>query len=215
MTTLLLIRHATNHAVGRFLAGRLPGIHLDEDGRAQAARLASNLSGVPIAAIYSSPLERAMETAEYIAAQQALSVAISPALTDIEYGDWTGATLAELSLDAEWRRFNCSRGNTRVPSGEMMLEAQMRAVLECARIQQRHADQIIAIITHAEIVRAVVAHYAGISLDAALRIEVEPASVSVVALGENDLRIHCLNQPPEAAAFLPGVEIRRAVVSSK
>jgi probable phosphomutase (TIGR03848 family) len=183
-TTVLVIRHGDNDWVGRTLAGWTPGVHLNARGREQAVRLAGRLAGVPVRAIYSSPLERTRETAEPLARQLGLEVRVSDALGELRLGEWTGRKLCELENDPLWRRFNTQRSTTRIPGGELTLEVQTRMVEAFEGIRRRHPDSVVAVFSHGDPIRAILLHYLGMPLDLMHRIEVEPASVSVVALHE-------------------------------
>src|SRR4051812_38596523 len=123
MTTFFLVRHASVDAIGQFLAGRAPGIHLNEEGRRQVNRLAREFTGRRFDAVYSSPMERALETA---AAFRSCANAfdIAPQISEIDFGDWTGKSFAHLDQDEHWRRFNAERAATRIPGGELMCEVQ-------------------------------------------------------------------------------------------
>ena len=195
MTTFLLIRHALCDPVGKAIAGRAPGVHLNAEGRAQAARLAARLASLSISAIYSSPLERAMETAEPLAHQLGLSVVPAAGLNEVDFGDWTGRTLAELDQLPEWRLFNSSRGSTRIPNGETMDEVLTRAtgILEDIRKRAAGAGQLVAAISHGDVLRSVLVHSLGASLDLIQRIEIAPASVSVLAFRGGAPRVLLLN----------------------
>jgi probable phosphomutase (TIGR03848 family) len=184
MATFYLIRHATNDFVGKALAGWLPGVHLNDEGRAQARRLAQALAPVEFSAIYSSPLERAQETAEPLAQTTGLRVETSHALGEIATGEWTGKTFAQLESDPRWRAFNQYRNGARVPGGETMLEAQARMVAEILRLREAHPAAKIAIVSHADPIRAALVYFLGMPLDLYQRIEILPASFSVVALEE-------------------------------
>lgn len=194
MTRLLLIRHAHHDYIGRAIAGWLPGVSLSGQGRAQAAALADRLAGAHITAIYSSPLERALETAGPLGKRLGFPIEIREALGEVRFGDFTGRAMAELDRDPAWRRFNQLRGSTRAPGGELMLEAQARMVAELERIRESHPDGVVAIFSHSDIIRAAVLHYAGMPLDLFERIEIQPASVSAIELGDAGPRILKLNE---------------------
>lgn len=199
-TTFLLIRHATNDAVGKSLAGRTPGVHLNDPGRAQAERLAERLRDAPLAAIYSSPLERAVETAEPLARLLGLEVQVLPDVLEINMGQWTGRTLKELGELPEWRGIQMFPSGTRIPDGETLLEMQTRVVAALERLRAQHPDQVIAVVAHADIVKAMVAHYAGVHLDLFQRLVISPASISVVAVGQygpHVLRVNDTGEPIE------------------
>ena len=193
MTRLLLIRHASIEANGKRLAGRLPGMHLDELGKRQALALGERLSRLPIAAIYSSPLERAFETAEPIARLLGRKVAIREELLEIEFGDWTGKTFGELDELPEFQRFNSFRSCSPVQGGEFMLQAQLRMVLALDVLRRAHADECVAVVSHGDMIRAAIAYYAGIPLDLFQRLEVSPASVSTIDIDDTAVRLVSIN----------------------
>ena len=193
MTTFLLIRHATCDPVGRSLAGRAPGVSLNADGVAQAATLARRLHDVALDAIYSSPIDRARETAHAIAQGRAVTVQLDDALIELDFARWTGLSFAELDSDPQWRRFNALRSLTRASSGELMLQVQSRAIALLERIRAERPDAAVALVSHGDLIRGVVAHVAGVPLDLFHRIEIDPASVSVVEIGEQQVRVRCLN----------------------
>jgi probable phosphomutase (TIGR03848 family) len=193
MTTFLLIRHADNASVGKFIAGRKAGVHLTQTGQAQAERLAGRLSSLNIAAIYSSPMERARETIEPLAQRLGLEVRVLEGLNELNYGEWTGKSSEEMANLAEWKEFNIHRSRTRIPGGEMLLEAQARAVAALEQLAGQHPEEIIAVVSHADVLRAVLAYYLGIPLDLSLRVEIGLASVSLLALNAGEARLLLLN----------------------
>lgn len=193
MATFFLIRHAENDFAGKRLAGWMPGVHLNEEGRAQAARLAGRLAGSGISALYSSPLERALETAAPLAARLGLTVQVRDALGEIRFGEWTGRHLQDLEQDLSWRNFNAFRSSTRAPGGESMLDVQHRMVAEMESLRGRHGDEKVAILSHGDAIRAVVLHYAGIPLDLMHRIEIGTASVSIIVVRDHGPQVLGLN----------------------
>src|SRR3954453_15450483 len=126
MTKFLLIRHATTNTVGKKLSGRLAGVHLNEQGLKQAQHLAERLANIPIAAIYSSPLERAIETAEPVAKTHQLETIIQQDFIEIDFGEWTNRSIEELRNQKEFQLFYTFRSVTRIPGGELTLETQAR-----------------------------------------------------------------------------------------
>ena len=195
-TTFYLIRHGTNDLVGRTLASRMPGVHLNDHGRAQAERLAERLAAAPIRAVYSSPLERARETAQPLAVRLGRTVEIEPAINELDFGDWTGRAVADLNRGGApgWEPFNTFRSSTRAPGGEHMAEAQLRMVIALERLRARHPGQHVALVGHADPIRATLAYFLGAPLDFMLRIEISPASVSVLELADWGPRVLCVNQ---------------------
>ncbi|HEV7990604.1 MAG TPA: histidine phosphatase family protein [Gemmatimonadaceae bacterium] len=193
MTTFLLIRHALCDPVGHYLAGRLPDISLNEAGRSQAAALASRLSTISLDAIYSSPMERARETADAIAVGRSTPVELTDELIELDFAEWTGHTFPALDADERWRRFNNFRSMGRAASGELMLSVQARAVALVERLRAERPKGRVALVSHGDVIKGLVAHVAGIPLDLFLRIDVHPASVSIVEVTEHSLAVRCLN----------------------
>src|SRR5215216_2686607 len=154
MSEILLLRHALTDAVGVSIAGRAPAVHLNAKGRTQAEALAAALSHLPISRIFTSPLERARETAEPLAARRGISAIISPAITELDFGDWTGRSLAELDQLESWKQWNLFRSALRIPNGELMSEVQARMVGEIQRLNQEFPHDVIALISHADPIKA-------------------------------------------------------------
>jgi broad specificity phosphatase PhoE len=184
MATLYLIRHALTDVTGKAIAGLAPGLHLNEQGRAQALELAQKLGEKGITRIYSSPLDRARETAQPLADRLNLPVQILESLTDLFPGEWTGKSFVELQADPRFRAFNDFRSGTRVPGGELMLEAQLRMVAELLCLRDRHPGESIAVVSHADPIRAALAFFLGMPLDFYRRMEISPASYSRLELEE-------------------------------
>jgi probable phosphomutase (TIGR03848 family) len=194
MTTIYLIRHATNDTIGRSIAGRVPGVSLNTEGRQQAERLAVRLAKEPIEIIVSSPLDRAVETAVPLAKRLGQDVQISEALTELDYGDWTKQKLEQLEAVPKWRQWNSFRSGHRIPNGEMMVEVQARMVGEIQRLRTQYPEQGIAIFSHGDPIRTVIAYYLGVPLDLFQRIEINPAAVSIILLDDYAPKIMCLNR---------------------
>jgi len=201
MTTFLLIRHAAPELVPDTLAGRLPGIPLSRQGQKQAHRLAERLAALPIAAVYSSPLERALQTAESLAEHVRGDVQCCDAFADIEYGEWSGKRFDELSGDPRWRHWNEFRSGAPLPNGGLMLEVQVRAVLALEELRRRHTDQVVAVVSHADVIKALIAHYLGVSLDLFQRVEISPGSLSVLAVYDWGARVVRLNDTGDLPAL--------------
>ncbi len=180
LTTLLLVRHATNDWVGERLAGWTPGVHLNEAGQQQAFALAERLAPMPIKAIYSSPLERAWETAAPLAERLNLPVEIEPDLGEVQYGQWTGKPLKEMRETDLWPLLMMAPSLARFPEGESLSEAQARIVGALERLRRKHPDDMIMAVSHADMLKAVVAHYIGLHLDLFQRLVISPAAVSVL-----------------------------------
>ena len=186
MTLFYLVRHGSCDGLGEIIWGRTPGICLNAEGTAQAQQLADNFNQVQLDAIYSSPLERARATAEAIARVANLEVKQSLAFNEIDFGDWSGQSLATLDRDDLWRRFNTQRSTTRIPGGELFLEVQARAVFELERLAQHHAGGRVMIVSHADVIKSVLGHVGGTPVDRLHEIEIWPCSVSLVALDVHD-----------------------------
>lgn len=195
-TTFHLIRHATYGLIGHRLAGRTPGHALGEEGRAQAAALAASLDAHPLAAVIASPLERTRETAAAIAERRDLPVLIEPGLNEIDFGDWTGETFDVLHARPAWRAFNRFRSTAPIPGGETMLAAQARAVAAVLRLRAAYPQAGLALVSHADVIKAVLAHFLAAPLDLFGRIEIAPASRSVVVLYDETAAIAGINLPP-------------------
>jgi len=182
---LLFVRHALTSMTGKKLTGWLPGFSLSGEGKKQADQLSARLSDFPLNAIYSSPLERCVETAEAIAAPHRLQVTEVEGLGEIRYGDWQGKPLKSLYRLKAWQELRARPADFRFPNGETIREAQARAIAEVEQIRKRHRDtDAIAICSHADLIRVMVAGYIGLSLDLYHRISVGPASVSALWMGE-------------------------------
>jgi probable phosphomutase (TIGR03848 family) len=193
MTTFLLIRHGDTDAVGRYLAGWKAGCSLNKKGKEQVQRLARRLSRYPIRAVYTSPLERAVETASAIAAPHGLDPQIRPGMGEFRFGQWEGMSLEQLSNDPEWRRFNQCRSRVRAPGGELITETQARMVNEIDDLRNCHPGETVALISHCDPLRSLIAHYLGASLDLFLRLEIHPASVTAVERNASGARILYVN----------------------
>ena len=203
MTTmiLLLIRHAVNDWVGERLAGWTPGVHLNDEGRAQATALAQRLANVPLAAIYSSPLERTLETAEPLAQAHGLAVQVREGLGETRYGDWTGRTLKELRDEKLWPVVQVYPSGARFPAGESMREVQTRIVAELDAIRDSHMGQTVAVVSHSDPIKMAVAHYAGLALDLFQRLTISPASVTAFAFTQFGPRLLCMNYTDPLPSF--------------
>ncbi len=185
MTTVLLIRHAVNEWVktGK-LAGWTPGVHLNEEGQAQAAALGERLAAFPLKAIYSSPLERTMETAEAIAAHHPdLALQQLEGIGEMRLGAWQGEKIATLAKRKMWHMVQFTPTRAHFPEGETMRGVQARAVDAVEALVKRHPHEMIAIVSHADVIKMILAHYLGLHLDLFQRISISPASLSVLELG--------------------------------
>ena len=200
MTTFYLVRHAHCEAADKIIAGWTRGVHLTPEGRRQAAELADYLSGISFEAVYSSPLQRACDTAAEIVKRQGIKVTVSDKWGEIRYGLWTGSAIKDLEADPDWRRYNHFRSGTRIPGGELFVEVQARAVAEADRIRRAYPDGNVLIVSHSDVIKIVLAYYCGIPLDFLTRIEISLASISILELSENSAKV---------------VQVNRRIVNSK
>jgi probable phosphoglycerate mutase len=202
-----MIRHGENEYVAKGrLAGRLPGVHLNENGRRQAEALAQALSQAPIKAVYASPLERCMQTAQPLADQLTLPVVPREGLLEIDFGDWQDKTLKQLSRRKLWKVVQGNPSRMRFPDGETFANAQMRVVAELEALSSQHDPKdMIACFSHSDLIRLAIAYYIGTPLDLFQRIAVSPASISTLHLGAFGARVVHVNhavsfalpQPPK------------------
>ena len=199
MTLLLLIRHGENDYVktGR-MAGRLPGVHLNERGQKQAQALGDALKNVPIKAIYSSPLERAIETANPIANARKLQILQEPGLLDTDIGKWQGKSLKVLSLTKLWKIVQHAPSRFRFPDGESFPEMQTRISETLERIIKKHnkPQDIVAVVFHADPIKLAVAHFMGMPLDNFQRLGCDTGSVTAIHASEAGANLVKLNQRP-------------------
>ena len=198
MPILLLIRHGENDFVKQNrLPGRLPGIHLNEHGQAQAAALADSLKKLPIKAVYASPLERAVETATPLAQALGLEIQLRPGLLDTHVGEWEGQLLKNLRKLPVWKQVQKQPSAVRFPGGESFLELQERLVTEIELIRRAHKPkELVAVVFHCDPIKLVLAHYIGLPLDGFQKLGVAPGSVSVLMLGKTGAHLAALNLNP-------------------
>lgn len=186
MAVFLLVRHGHNDMIGKKLAGRLPDVHLNQEGKAQANRLAEAFAALPIMAVYASPLERAVETAQPIADSHDLPVKIHPPLMEIDFGQWEGEDLDKLKYGRIWKQVQGKPSQFRFPDGESFSEAQVRMVNGLLSLSREFSEKEIVVVTaHSDVIRLAVAHFLGLPLDHFQRIRIHPASVTVLYLNDN------------------------------
>ncbi len=202
ITRVLLIRHATNDWIA---SGKLPcrttGVHLNERGRSEAEALAERVAALPVQAIYSSPLERAMETAQIVATRCNLPVQVVEGVQETDCGEWQGQVIEELAKTDLWRTIQLYPSGFRFPGGETFTHIQARMVTAIDELRTAHPGQLIAVFSHADPIKVAVAYFAGIPLDLFQRIAISPASISefaFTAYGPHLLRINDgAHLPPE------------------
>ena len=191
---LYLVRHAVTAETGKSLSGRIPGIPLSVDGQAMAATLAEHLSAIKLVAIYTSPIERCRETASVLAAGRPIRPQRDKAFIEADYGKWSGRRLSSLYKLKAWTNLMTSASRFRFPDGETLGEVQRRAVSAVERLADKHRGESIAISSHADVIRVVLANYLGTPLDLIHRIDVLPASVSIVELrASGQVRVPVVN----------------------
>ncbi len=205
MSTIILVRHGENDWVKKNrLAGWIEGVHLNVNGRAQAAAAAERLSHLPIKAIYSSPITRCMETAVPIATPHQLEITPLTDLGEVRYGDWEGEKIKTLSKNKLWFVVQFFPSRLRFPNGEALREVQFRAIQTLEKLAQQHPDDMIIVVSHADLIKLVLAHYLGVHIDLFQRLTIAPASISVITLPEQGgVRIGRINddgplRPPPA-----------------
>lgn len=193
MTMLLLVRHAHHDLLGRELVGRRPGVRLSAEGLEQSARLAELLKPLRLDRVLSSPSERCRQTAAPIAGRQGLGVETVAGLDEVDFGDWTGRGFAELHRDPEWQRFNQARSRVAIPGGERILDVQQRGVALIEDLAARHVQEKVALVSHGDVIRAILLHYLGMPLDFIQRLHVAPASLSLLEVSERHCAVRGLN----------------------
>ena len=214
-TTILLVRHGENDWVKtKKLAGRTPDIHLNANGRAQARRLSARLAHWPLAAIYSSPLERCQETAAIVAAPHALPVQCRDELLEADYGEWQGQAIEDPTKQDLWKVVQAAPSFAHFPGGEAMRNMQSRMVEALHAIAAAHPDQIVLVCSHADLIRAALAHFLGTHFDLFQRLQISPASTSILYFTPYGPRVNRINDtgelnPPKPEPAKPDPEPKR------
>jgi len=207
-TRLVLARHAVTAQTGPLLSGRAPGIDLSEEGRQQAATLGARLASLPVRAVYASPIERTTQTAEAVATHHGLTVQPLPGVVEADYGAWTGQKLADLAKTDLWQVVQRTPSRASFPDGESLAGMQARMVAALEAVVADHPSQLVVVVSHADPIKAAIAHYTGVHLDLFQRIMVSPASVTAFAFGPHGVAMLKCNdtgaldelQPPPAPA---------------
>lgn len=205
MTTIFLLRHATTAATGRRLGGWTPGVHLDKAGQLAAQAVGAGLASQPIAAVYASPLERTRETAAPVAKAHAQKVKVRRELGEVEYGTWTNQPLATLRKRPLWQPIQQAPSRVTFPEGESLRAAQFRAVGFIESLVGVHPDEVVVCVSHADVIKAVLAQFLGMPLDVFQRLRVDPASVSVLQLSAYTQMVDHINLAPGALEATLGV----------
>ena len=179
-TLVLLVRHGQTPTTGTVLPGRAPDLHLSDAGRAQAEAAAERLQGLPIDALYTSPLERARETAEPTERLTSLTASLDDGLLECDFGEWTGEKLTALAKLPQWRTVQQAPSTFRFPGGESFVELQTRMITLMERLRATHRGQTVACFSHADPIKALLTHAVGTHLDHFQRMDVGTGSVSVI-----------------------------------
>lgn len=185
MTVFYLVRHGACDGLGITLWGRTKGVCLNAEGKAQARQLAKRFSSIELDAIYSSPLERAQETAQAIARAAKREVKQSSAFNEIDFGDWSGKSFDALSHDDRWHRFNTHRSIATIPGGETFPAVRARVNAELERLSAQHKNSRVVIVSHADVIKAAIGYGAGTPIDVLQRYEILPGSVSIIITDEH------------------------------
>jgi probable phosphoglycerate mutase len=185
-----LVRHGTHAEVGKVLSGR-SGIALDARGRAEAEALAAHLARLPVASLHSSPRRRARETAAPIMARTGLDIRIADALDEVDFGNFTGSSFADLADNAEWQNWNARRGSARCPHGETMAEAVARAWDYVTHLPE--AEMPALCVTHCDIIRGLVTCALGLAFDRIFSFDCDPGSLTTLSVEGSDVRLVALN----------------------
>jgi probable phosphomutase (TIGR03848 family) len=195
MAIVLFIRHGENQYVKKSrLAGRLPGVHLNKKGHKQAKSLAKKLAGSTVKAVYSSPLERCIETASPIAGALGLEVVPRPGLIEVDFGKWEDKKLKKLRRKKLWKLVQGVPSRLRFPGGESFYEAQHRICSEIDSLVALHEPMdLIACVSHSDMIKLAVAFYIGLPIDMFQRLHISPASITALYLGEQGSGLLTLN----------------------
>ena len=203
-TLVLLVRHGQTPTTGTVLPGRAKGLHLSDAGRAQALAVAERLGAVrSIDAIYASPLERARETAAPLSKALKMAVRIERGLVECEFGEWTGRNLKDLYKLPEWSAVQRYPSGFRFPGGESFAEMQTRIIGAISKLQERHRGGTIAMFSHADPIKAAVAHALGTHLDLFQRISISTCSVTAIAFGPHGPSVLTVNETGDLGTLRP------------
>src|SRR5215210_3367800 len=172
----------------------MPGVSLNSDGREQAEWIGRRLSQERVDLVQSSPMQRACETAAPIAQHTGATLELAPALNEIELGKWTGRSFEEIKADPTWQQWNSARQVARAPGGESMLEAQQRVISHLDQVRASYPDARVVLVSHSDVLRAIILYYLGMSLDEFSRIEISPGSISMLVVEGWGARILSLNE---------------------
>ncbi|MGD9704353.1 MAG: MSMEG_4193 family putative phosphomutase [Acidimicrobiia bacterium] len=201
-TLVLLVRHGQTATTGTLLPGRAPGLHLADTGRAQAERAAARIAELQVDAVYASPLERARETAAPISAAVQLKTRVDKGLLECDFGEWTGSELKALMKLPEWKTVQRYPSGFRFPGGESFTEMQTRIVSAIDRLRAAHPGGVVVAVSHADPIKAAVAHAMGTHLDLFQRIVVSTCSITAIAYGDASPVVLTVNSTGSSLAEL-------------
>jgi broad specificity phosphatase PhoE len=196
MTVFHLLRHGQHNLLGRALAGRMDGVGMTEQGRAEIAAAAERLAREKIAAIYASPLQRTRETAEIVAERLGLPIAFRDDLLELDFGEWTGATFDSIRAHPKWQAWSTQRSLARIPGGETMRAVQHRVVDAIVELNERHLGENLVLCTHGDVIRAMLVFALGMPLDFYNRIEVLQGSISSIQIEPDRIRVLRISERP-------------------
>ena len=202
-TTLVLVRHAVTPQTGPMLSGRTPGIDLSDTGHEQARAVGERLAVLPVRAVYASPIDRTRQTAAHIAGHHDLPVRVLEGVIEADYGSWTGGKLEDLAKTDLWKVVQRAPSRARFPDGESIAEMQTRTVAALEAVVANHPGEIVVVVSHADPIKSVIAHYTGVHLDLFQRIAVSPASVTVFSLGPHGVTLVKCNDTGTLTELLP------------
>lgn len=194
IATILLVRHAAHVHLGRILSGRTGDVPLSDAGLNQARALARRLRSDRPDLLQTSPLRRARDTAQALAAAGAASPEVAEALNEIDFGAWSGKRFADLDSDPRWELWNTHRGAAEPPGGEPMVAVQVRVLAHLRQVAARASGKVVAMVSHADVIRAAVAGILGLSLDRILSFDIDPASVTRIDAGPWGERVVTINE---------------------
>ncbi len=203
---LVLARHAVTAQTGPLLTGRAPGVDLSDEGRRQAEALGERLARLPVAAVYASPIERTMQTAGAVAVRHGLEVRVLEGVLEADYGEWTGGRIADLAKTDLWKVVQRAPSRARFPNGESLTEMQARMVSALETVVAAHPGELVVVVSHADPIKAAIAHFTGVHLDLFQRVVVSPASVTAFELGPHGVAMLKCNDTGSLDALEPPVK---------
>lgn len=196
MTVFHLLRHGEHGLLGKALAGRMPGVGMTEKGRAEIAAVAERLAKEKIAAIYASPLQRTRESAEIVSARLGLPITFRDDLLELDFGEWTGATFDSIRAHPKWHAWSTQRSLAQIPGGETMRAVQHRAVDAMVELNERHLGETVVLVSHGDVIRAMLIFALGMPLDFYNRIEVAQGSLSTIQIEPDRIRVIRISERP-------------------